>query len=102
MLVAMLGAVGSPHTVAWQRALCPNAGSNTALSAVAEGGAAMLPKLSYGGHNGEGPWGQSLDRGAACAGELWGSRGGWWAAGGSLAGLPAREHPLGCDAWSTM
>lgn len=71
------------------------------LSAVARGGATQcspnsaMQKAVGRVHEAE----ESLDRGAACAGD---GRGGWWAAGGSLAGFPAREHPLGCDVWGTI
>lgn len=72
----------APHTP-WQRVLCPNAGSNTPLSAVAKGGATQCSPNSAvqeavgRAHGAE----QSQDRGAARAGDLWGGRGGWWLIG---------------------
>lgn len=103
MLVAMLDAVGFPHTVAWQSLLlkcrlqyssvCCSKGRCCTNSAV-------IPKLTWAVGRASGAE-QSLDRGPGCAGELWGGRGVWWAAGGSPAGLPARERPLGC-VWGTM
>lgn len=77
---------------------------SSSVSAVAKGGATQCSPNSAmqeavgRAHGAE----QSPDGDAACAGELWGGRGGWWAAGGSLAGLPARERPLGRDVWGTM
>lgn len=89
----------APHTP-WQRVLCPNAGSNTPLYAVAKGGATHCSPNSALQEAVGRAHGVSRVRigvqpalGTCGVGEV---------GGGSLADLPAREHPLGCDVWGTM